>query len=185
MRIKIEITEILKLYHITEDGMIYSKIRKRWLKPQLNNCEYVFYYLKPYNKWLFAHTLVALAYIGPPPTDKHEVNHKDTNRMNNHYLNLEWVTHSANILKAYEQGREHFWLGKHRASPELQTRLLMSNAKKKRVQYKSESQLVIYESIEDAASQLQTYRKRIYLCIKDNRPIKGGCLSFVPDLMEG
>lgn len=80
MRNKIEISKIEQFYDITSDGQVYSKIRKRWLKPQLNNCGYVFYCLQPYNKFIFAHTIVALKYIGTPPTDKHEINHKDGNR---------------------------------------------------------------------------------------------------------
>ena len=119
------------------------------------------------------------------PTDKHEINHKDGNRMNNLYLNLEWVTHSENHYKAYELGKERFWKGKHRPSPALQTRLLMSDAKKKKILYKSDTQQITFNSIEEAASRLSTYRKKIYLCIRDQRTIQGGFLSFVPDNLEG
>ena len=43
------------------------------------------------------HRLVAVAFHGPPPTELHEVNHKDGNRRNNRASNLEWVTHKENI----------------------------------------------------------------------------------------
>lgn len=46
------------------------------------------------------HRLVARAFIGPPPTPEHQVNHKDLNKSNNVPENLEWVTHVANILHA-------------------------------------------------------------------------------------
>jgi hypothetical protein len=181
MRNKIEISKIEQFYDITSDGQVYSKIRKRWLKPQLNNCGYVFYCLQPYNKFIFAHTIVALKYIGLPPTEKHEINHKDGNRANNEVNNLEWVTKSENQLKAYAAGRDHYWKGKSRPSPALLTRMKMANAKKKRIRFIFQDQEHIYESIDDAASQLMTYRKRIYLSIKTSKPFKGGYLSVIND----
>jgi hypothetical protein len=41
------------------------------------------------------HRMVALAFI-PNPLGLPEVNHKDTNKQNNHVANLEWVTKSEN-----------------------------------------------------------------------------------------
>lgn len=42
------------------------------------------------------HALVALAFLGPKPTPRHEVNHKDGDTFNNRAENLEWVTHQQN-----------------------------------------------------------------------------------------
>lgn len=42
------------------------------------------------------HKLVAEKFIGPCPDGK-ELNHKDTDRANNHYRNLEYVTHAENV----------------------------------------------------------------------------------------
>lgn len=44
----------------------------------------------------FVHNLVAEAFIGPCPKRK-EVNHKDTDKWNNSWTNLEYLTHKENI----------------------------------------------------------------------------------------
>lgn len=46
------------------------------------------------------HRLVAHAFIGDP--DALQVNHKDCNKLNNHYSNLEYVTHSENVQHAID-----------------------------------------------------------------------------------
>jgi hypothetical protein len=45
-----------------------------------------------------AHRLVALAFLGPPPTKRHQVAHNDGSRTNNHVSNLRWATPSENNL---------------------------------------------------------------------------------------
>lgn len=49
------------------------------------------------------HDLVTSAFLGqrPPGT---EVNHKDGNKTNNYVANLEYVSHSANVLHTYRLG---------------------------------------------------------------------------------
>jgi hypothetical protein len=42
------------------------------------------------------HRMVAHAFIGPSPSDKHEVAHADGRKMNNHYSNLRWATRYEN-----------------------------------------------------------------------------------------
>lgn len=184
MRNKINIKEIEQFYTISQDGRIWSKIKNRWMKPIQNNVGYLHTCItkgveRPL--WVFNHTLVALKYIGEPPTEKHEIDHKDGNRANNEADNLEWVTKSENHLRAYKNGRQHYWLNKHRPSPTIQTLMLMANAKKKRILYKSATHEIIFSSIDEAASQLQTYRKKIYNSIKNNKQVKGGILSYYAD----
>ncbi len=44
------------------------------------------------------HRIVAFAFLGNPPTDKHIVDHIDTNRRNNRPENLRWLTRLENVL---------------------------------------------------------------------------------------
>lgn len=51
------------------------------------------------------HQLIARAWLGTPPTERHyQINHKDGNSLNNHIDNLEWATRSNNQRHAVETG---------------------------------------------------------------------------------
>lgn len=52
------------------------------------------------------HTLVALAWIGPPPHPDAEINHKDLCPWNNAPSNLEWCTHGDNMRHSHESDSE-------------------------------------------------------------------------------
>lgn len=52
---------------------------------------------------VFVHRLVAKHFI-PNSEGKPIVDHKDTNRSNNHVTNLMWVTDSENLKLAYSRG---------------------------------------------------------------------------------
>lgn len=160
------VPNLLDQYLISEDGVVYSNIKHRYLKGTINNVGYQQYRLKLLDgsfKWFMAHRLVAFTYL-PLPTDpkKIEINHKDGNRLNNHYSNLEWVTHSENQLKAYsDQGRCRWWLGKQRGTPSAETKLLMANAKKKKVEvYRWEKYVNTYESVESLCVAMGWNRRR-------------------------
>lgn len=51
--------------------------------------------------WKYVHRLVCEAFH-ENPLNKDEVNHKDGDRQNNHFSNLEWVTRSENAIHAVE-----------------------------------------------------------------------------------
>lgn len=52
--------------------------------------------------YMFAvHRLVALTFISEMPEGK-EVNHKDGNKHNNHYSNLEYITHKENCQHSFD-----------------------------------------------------------------------------------
>lgn len=60
--------------------------------------------------YIYVHRIVAICFIGNPPEGKNDVNHKDGDKKNNHFSNLEWVSRSENILHsiyALDQPRNH------------------------------------------------------------------------------
>jgi hypothetical protein len=104
---QINIKGLENYYCVSPDGVIYSNIMKRLLKIQTNSCGYSMVHLSApgtRGKWFMLARVVAFTYLGDPPTNKHEVNHIDHNKQNNHYSNLEWVTHSENIQKSFNEG---------------------------------------------------------------------------------
>lgn len=97
----------LGFYEISNLGRIKSlkdnlgRDRELILKPQKRKDGYFIIDIKRSTKFL--HRLVAEAFI-PNPENKPQVNHKDSNRGNNRFDNLEWVTASENMRHAYEYG---------------------------------------------------------------------------------
>lgn len=98
-------------YRITEDGAVYSVRANRFIKPFHKNGNHgeksylrIPLQVKSKKKKFFVHRLVAYTYIGQPLDDEYVVNHKDGNKLNNHYTNLEWVTKSENNYHAIAIG---------------------------------------------------------------------------------
>ena len=54
------------------------------------------------------HCLVAQHFVYNAIGENAEVNHIDFDRSNNHYLNLEWLTHLENIQKSIDAGRMYY-----------------------------------------------------------------------------
>lgn len=56
------------------------------------------------HRHMWVHRLVALAFLDPQPTPKHEINHINGIKTDNRPKNLEWVTRSQNIKHAFDTG---------------------------------------------------------------------------------
>ena len=85
-------------YLIYENGDIYSKCYKKFMKTHLDrNGYFQTVLLNDDNKRknMKVHRLVALAYI-PNHDNKPCVDHIDQNKTNNHVSNLRWATNSEN-----------------------------------------------------------------------------------------
>ena len=105
-----KIIDGLNEYEVSNHGRLRSKTR--WIDLQLTKGRLikecilkVFKNKKGYlrislrGKNYRIHRLVANAFV-PNPDNLPQVNHKDGNKLNNHYLNLEWCTNSHNTAHA-------------------------------------------------------------------------------------
>lgn len=157
---------------------------------------------KPKNPWrsISVGILVGLAFIPKPnDSDEFEINHKDYNRKNNNVNNLEWLTHADNVRysvcnkpdlngknnpnygnkklsKIYSQNKEY--------AKEKQSRGGLKNGRCRKIrmyndnfskdfsyirecmEYLIENNIVVCKSIE-------SIRKPIGSCIKENKSYKG------------
>ena len=87
-------------YIICPDGTIIGYYGRR-LKPRNNGHGYlrVHIYTAGVPKDAYIHRLVAEKFV-PNPRNLPEVNHKDKNKANNHFSNLEWCTRRYNAQHA-------------------------------------------------------------------------------------
>jgi len=108
------------LYQVSNTGIVksldkapsykgHSYLKGRELKQEITKKSHTDYRRVTLSKnskteRFLVHRLVADAFI-PNIDNKPHVNHIDNNGSNNHYSNLEWVTHSENMLHAQKQGR--------------------------------------------------------------------------------
>ena len=123
-------------YEVSNMGGVRRKHNKRVVKTASNlggypQCSLVVE--KGKNKMLRVHRLVALAFLGSPPSKKHSVDHINRKRDDNRVVNLRWAT----SRQQYHNTRR----------PEK--KLL-------RVQRKSEEDSTEYDNVTDAVYALQT-----------------------------
>ena len=108
-------------------------------------------------KTINVHRLVANAFV-PNPYHKNEINHIDSDRSNNVFTNLEWVTHRENMIHAVKQCH---------VNPSI-----MRNHKKKRytvLQYSKNGEFIReWNCVNDIALKYGIRRCTIYLCLSGN-----------------
>jgi hypothetical protein len=81
------------------DGRIMSSIGNHEYKHQdSNGYKLIQKTIDGKRRSLMVHRLVAMAFLGIPENfNELDVNHKDANKSNNHFSNLEWCTHKENM----------------------------------------------------------------------------------------
>lgn len=94
-------------YMISDHGLIWNRRERRLMSITPCSSGYLGVHLSGEfgSKTVLVHRLVALAFVyNPDPLTKIEVNHKDGNKHNNYYTNLEWATPKENIEHAINTG---------------------------------------------------------------------------------
>ena len=123
-----------------------------------------------YGETILVHRMVALAFLGPPPTeDAWQVNHKDGNRENNGISNLEYVTCAQN----------------HRHSRASNTRRCSGHMHSKPVRYRASGSTDWRRcpSVKLAALELGVSCSAVSAACQNQRPLKSYEVSFL-DLEE-
>lgn len=90
-------------YFVSEYGDVYSKRSNLIMRHEITRDGH--HRVQLYEKHKFVHRLVYELYVGPLLTDM-QINHKDDNKNNNHYLNLYQGTQYDNYLDCVSNG--HF-----------------------------------------------------------------------------
>lgn len=93
-------------YSVSSEGRVASRRGGGWrlLRPGISSKGYPIVGLT-FNgvaRTCSVHRLVAVAFLGPPPTPAYEVNHIDGVKTNSRAENLEWVTAVENCYHRYE-----------------------------------------------------------------------------------
>jgi len=88
-----------EMINITEEGKIF--VNDNEIHGHLSTNGYMRVYFKGEQK--LKHRIIAEKFV-PNPKELPEVNHIDGDKLNNHYTNLEWVSHQDNVLHGYEKG---------------------------------------------------------------------------------
>lgn len=157
------------LYKVSDTGKIYSVKSNRVIKHKISKTGYCNIELhkdgKPIMKYV--HRLVAEAFVDNP-TNKPQVNHKDGNKQNNHFSNLEWVTASENQRHALLNGL-------HAPSPMAGKIGALNPCSKTIYQYDTEGNFIKkWDSISDASRELGIGNSNISNCLSGRYKTAGG-----------
>ena len=102
------------LYQISDCGRVKSLWygKEKILRPTVNSAGYLHLTLCVNGKRIYCnvHVRVAEAFV-PNPDNLPEVNHIDTNRLNNCAWNLEWTTQGENVRHAARMGLLNIYKG--------------------------------------------------------------------------
>lgn len=96
-------------YEVSETGSVRRLEDGIVRKPYLTTSGYLYLCMRGsgHKKAMSIHRLVALAFLGHPPSPKHQVAHFDGDKIHNHVSNLRWATRSENERDKVRHGRSN------------------------------------------------------------------------------
>ena len=141
------------LYTVSDDGIVFSLVRNRELKPKIDRYGYKAVTLtkngKP--KYITVHRIVAMTFI-PNPLNKRCVNHINEIKTDNRVENLEWVTVKEND----NHGTRNI-------------RMSATKSKKPVMQILPDGTVKYFKGVKDAGRQTGLNRCNIADCCKGKR----------------
>lgn len=105
---------VFKNHQVSSHGRVRNRKRLNVLKPQIDKDGYERMSIGNVDN-VPVHILVCDRFAGPAPRKGMQVNHIDTDRTNNHCLNLEWTTPSENIKWGVHKGNVDWRKGLNKA----------------------------------------------------------------------
>lgn len=179
------------LYLIYSNGDIYSLRKHRLLKPYPNGMyNYQYVTLTGHTKGVYLrtgiHRIVAMHWLDKQPDThialgKYEINHIDGDTTNNDYTNLEWVSRSENMRKAYERRGKWMKGRKPGFKASKSAKQKMSEKKKKLVLLFNDNERLMFDSIQDTADYLGVHRRSIERRKNRYTTIKGFNVRYLTD----
>lgn len=164
------------LYQVSNTGKVKSiRTNGKLLKLHEDKGGYLIAYLYKKSKYkcFKIHRLVANAFI-PNQEEKRTVNHIDGNKKNNSVNNLEWATHSENIIHANKTGLRTVTEAQRKAASENGKKTCELNRPKKAVFCISNGTKIYYESAHAAGRAVHGNASPIIACCKGrNKTYKG------------
>jgi len=95
-------------YFVTETGELWSELlgeaRRLRLNPTTNGYLGTILVISGRKRRFNIHRLLALVFLGNPPSPSHQVRHLDGNKTNNHISNLAWGTPQENTSDSIRHG---------------------------------------------------------------------------------
>jgi hypothetical protein len=154
--------QVSNLGRVRRDGRIKTQSEDRG--------GYLTVWLSKHSKMKCAkvHRLVAGAFI-ENPEEKRTVNHIDGDKKNNRIENLEWATHSENIIHANKMGLRVVTEAQRRAASITGKRTCALNRKKKSVFCVKDGIRVKFESAHDGARFVSGSPSPIIACCKGRK----------------
>lgn len=89
---------------VRQDGQV-SRDRGPFHPGRVNSKGYRVVELPTSRRTVGVHRLVAEAFLLPPLEGQTLVTHRDGNRLNNHYMNLEWISTQERLHRSLQTGR--------------------------------------------------------------------------------